>query len=92
MTTRQWRRSAEASFSTWRPPSAKILSPTSSEFLSVVLHYFISERHRMPEDEYDNSKKAHVKRKSGKKAEKKKGKEGHEQVGVFISSDLKLTE
>ena len=34
----------------------------------------------MPEDEYDNSKKAHVKRKSGKKAEKKKGKEGHEQV------------
>jgi len=33
----------------------------------------------MPEDEYDNSKKAHVKRKAGKKAEKKKGKEGHEQ-------------
>ena len=38
----------------------------------------------MPEDEYDNSKKAHVKRKSGKKAEKKKGKEGHEQVGLIL--------
>ena len=38
----------------------------------------------MPEDEYDNAKKAHVKRKSGKKAEKKKGKEGHEQVRVEI--------
>ena len=37
----------------------------------------------MPEDEYDNSKKAHVKRKAGKKAEKKKGKEGHEQVRRF---------
>ena len=37
----------------------------------------------MPEDEYDNSKKAHVKRKAGKKAEKKKGKEGHEQVRLF---------
>ena len=42
----------------------------------------------MPDDEYDNTKKAHVKRKSGKKAEKKKGKEGHEQVrGVIIWSD-----
>ena len=30
----------------------------------------------MPEDEYDNSKKAHVKRKAGKKAEKKKGRTG----------------
>ena len=39
----------------------------------------------MPEDEYDNSKKAHVKRKSGKKAEKKKGKEGHEQVRLILS-------
>ena len=37
----------------------------------------------MPEDEYDNSKKAHVKRKAGKKAEKKKGKESHEQVRRF---------
>ena len=52
-----------------------------------MLNYFISERHRMPEDEYDNSKKAHVKRKSGKKAEKKKGKEGHEQARMIISSD-----
>ena len=42
----------------------------------------------MPEDEYDNAKKAHVKRKSGKKAEKKKGKEGHEQVRVVVSYDL----
>ena len=41
----------------------------------------------MPEDEYDNSKKAHVKRKAGKKAEKKKGKEGHEQVGITVSTD-----
>ena len=38
----------------------------------------------MPEDEYDNSKKAHVKRKAGKKAEKKKSKDGHEQVRRFI--------
>ena len=44
----------------------------------------------MPEDEYDNSKKAHVKRKSGKKAEKKKGKEGHEQVRLVISHDSNL--
>ena len=41
----------------------------------------------MPEDEYDNAKKAHVKRKSGKKAEKKKGKEGHEQVKIATSFD-----
>ena len=48
----------------------------------------------MPEDEYDNSKKAHVKRKSGKKAEKKKGKEGHEQVRLVLpyKTPIKLSQ
>lgn len=81
MTTRLSKQSADPSSNTWKPHLARTSSLTLSKFCkNQKFVIIISEVTRMPEDEYDNSKKAHVKRKAGKKAEKKKSKDGHEQV------------